>query len=295
MSIPLSRDLIRRLAFVRYLYETGIDQSHQPEPFAAASLLTFHDACEMFLQIAAEHRGLNLKPKSDFIEYWSAFEQNGLLIPGRASMTRFNRARASMKHSGVLPHQADIEGFRATVTTFLEDSSPTLLGIDIHDVSLTSMIAFDGVREPLERAEEASTSGDPKSALEEAAIAFVLSLRRYEGRRRGDGAPWDRLYSLRNTGHLFGFGIGRGKHELERTLSRMADAFTEAITVVAYNLDFDSYIMFKTYAPVVHEILGGSPIIEWTWEPTTDLTVARRCVNFVVNTAIRLEAFNSQT
>ncbi|WP_316236595.1 hypothetical protein [Bradyrhizobium sp. SZCCHNR1015] len=293
MSPPLSRDLIRRLAFVRYLFEMGLDQSHQPEPFGAVSLLTFHDACEMFLQIAAEHRAVNLKPKSDFMEYWSAFEQNNLSITARTSMTRFNKARVSMKHSGVLPHKADIDGFRATITTFFEDNSPNLLGIELHDVTLTSMITFDGVREPLERAEAALASGDPKSALEEIAIAFVLSLRRYEGRRRGDGAPLDRLYSLRSTGRLFGFGIEReGKRELELTLRRMTDAFTEAITVVAYNLDFDSYIMFKTYAPVVHEIPGGSPVIEWTWEPTTDPVLVRRCVNFVVNTAIRLEAIN---
>jgi hypothetical protein len=57
MPDPLTKDLTRRLVFVRYLYELGVEQSHKPEPFAAVAVLTFHDACEMFLQIAAEHNG----------------------------------------------------------------------------------------------------------------------------------------------------------------------------------------------------------------------------------------------
>ena len=71
----------------------------------------------------------------------------------------------------------------------------------------------------------------------------------------------------------------------------MVDVFTEAITVVAYNLDFDSYLMFKTHAPIVHEIPGGNMTVEWTAhrEPT-DPEVVRRCLNFVIDTAIRLEA-----
>jgi hypothetical protein len=73
--------------------------------------------------------------------------------------------------------------------------------------------------------------------------------------------------------------------------NRVVDVFSEIITVVAYNLDFDSYLMFKTHASVVHEFPGGRTQVEWTLrrEPT-DPEVVRRCLNFVIDTAIRLEA-----
>jgi hypothetical protein len=298
MPHPLSKDLTRRLAFVRYLYGLGVDQSHKPEPFAAVAVLTFHDACEMFLQIAAEHNGVTVpKQRSpDFLEYWLLFEQQAKLqMTSKASMARLNRARGNLKHGGLLPAHDEIEGFRATVTSFLEDNAVPLLGVNLDEVSLTSMIKSDDVRGPLERAETALSAGDLQGALEEVASAFTVSLRRFESRPRASTRPLG-PYSLR-AASLFGvFGrpigdeIGDELHDIRKTLDRVVDVFSEAITVVAYNLDFDSYLIFKTHAPVVHEFVGGRMQVEWTLREPTDPEVVRRCLNFVIDTAIRLEA-----
>ncbi len=301
MPHPLTKDLTRRLAFVRYLYTLGVNQSHKPEPFAAVAVLTFHDACEMFLQIAAEHNGLTFpKQRSpDFLEYWPLFEQQTKLqVTSKVSMGRLNRARGNLKHGGVLPAHDEIEGFRATVTSFLEDNALPLLGVNLDDISLTSMIKSDDVRGPLERAETTLSAGDMQSALGEVAVAFTVSLRRFESRPRASTRPVG-PYSLRHaTVSLFGvFGGGFGDEigdelrDVRRTLDRVVDVFSEAITVVAYNLDFDSYLLFKTHAPVVHEFPGGRMQVEWTLrrEPT-DPEVVRRCLNFVIDSAIRLEA-----
>jgi hypothetical protein len=300
MPHPLTGDLNRRLAFVRYLYGLGVDQSHKPEPFAAVAVLTFHDACEMFLQIAAEHNSV-VSPKQrspDFLEYWTLFEEQAQLqVASKSSMSRLNRARGNLKHGGVLPAHQEIAGFRTAVTGFLEDNALLLLGVNLNDVSLTSMIRSDDVRGPLERAETSLSVGDLQGAMGEVASAFTVSLRRFERRPRASTAVGP--FSLRDaTVSLFGvFGqdtgdeVGRELHDIRRTLDRVVDVFSEAITVVAYNLDFDSYLMFKTHAPVVHEFIGGRMQVEWTLrrEPT-DPDVVQRCLNFVIDTAIRLEA-----
>jgi hypothetical protein len=78
--------------------------------------------------------------------------------------------------------------------------------------------------------------------------------------------------------------------ELRREVRRMTDAFSEAITIVGYNLDFDSYLIFKTHSPVVHQGMGGRIDIQWMHEPPQDADIVGRCLNFVINTAIRLEA-----
>jgi hypothetical protein len=201
------------------------------------------------------------------------------------------------KHGGVLPAHDEIEGFRATVTSFLEDNALPLLGVNLDEISLTSMIKSDDIRGPLELAEMALSAGDLQGALGEVASAFTVSLRRFESRPRASSllvGP----YSLRDAASQFGvFGgrigdeIGDKLYGTRRMLDRVVDVFSEAITVVAYNLDFDSYLVFKTHAPVVHEFAGGRTQVEWTLrrEPT-DPEVVRRCLNFVIDTAIRLEA-----
>jgi hypothetical protein len=268
-----------------------VDQSHKPEPFAAVAVLTFHDACEMFLQIAAEHNGVTPSKRSDFLDYWSLFEQQAQLqVTSKVSMDRLNRARVNLKHGGVLPAHQEIAGFRAAVTGFLEDNALPLLGVNLNEVSLTSMIRSDDVRGPLERAETALSAGNLQGVMEEVARAFTVSLRRFESRPRSSAYPWGGSYSLRSANASL-FSTFRELDEINRTLDRVVKVFSEAITVVAYNLDFDSYLMFKTHAPVVHEIPGGNMIVEWTAhrEPT-DPEVVRRCLNFVLDTAIRLEA-----
>lgn len=296
MPHSLTKDLIRRLAYVRYLHELGVEQSHKPEPFAAVAVLMFHDACEMFLQVAAEHNSLTFsKQRSpDFLDYWLLFEQQASLqVTSKPSMSRLNRARANLKHGGVLPAHGEIEGFRAAVTGFLEDNALLLLGINLDSASLTSMIRSDDIREPLVRAEAALAADSLQSALGDLAIAFTTSLRRFERRPRATAGPLARPYSLTDVTATLSGGYGPHEtREIERTLYRMSGAFSEAITVVAYNLDFDSYLLFKTHAPIVHEFMGGRMQVEWmsTDAEQTDPEVVRRCLNFVIDTAIRLEA-----
>lgn len=53
--MSLDQTTVTRLAFIKYLYQTGISQSRAPSPLSCASLLTMHDAVELFLQLSSEH------------------------------------------------------------------------------------------------------------------------------------------------------------------------------------------------------------------------------------------------
>ena len=53
--MTISHVTLQRLSFAKYLYYNACEQSRSAELLAAASLLMFHDALEMFLQISAEH------------------------------------------------------------------------------------------------------------------------------------------------------------------------------------------------------------------------------------------------
>ena len=52
--MPLSTETMRRLAIVKYLYTQALEQERKGDPLAGLALLPFHDAVELFLQVAAE-------------------------------------------------------------------------------------------------------------------------------------------------------------------------------------------------------------------------------------------------
>ena len=66
----LDESTSRRLSFIRYLYTQAVEQADQPEPFSAASILSFHDAIEMFLGLACEHRNVSVPTGIKFMEHW---------------------------------------------------------------------------------------------------------------------------------------------------------------------------------------------------------------------------------
>jgi len=294
MITPLTPDLIRRLAFVRYLLGVGIDQSRRPDPLAAVALLTLHDAAEMFLQIVAEHQNASDQERN-FIAYWNKLEKKGVRLSHRVAMERLNAARVNLKHRGVSPSHADIEGFRETVSSFLLENAKEVLGIDFDRLSLTHLLKSDTVRQLLEAAEAALGSGDLQTAMGESAQAFVRAMTEYRSRPRRTG-QWTRGYDLHGpfaaNNLLFGVSnVPREARRIVEAIDRGAQGLAEAITIVGYNLDFEGYLLFKSHTPWVHQFIGGRMQVEWNPNSLpTDPELVRRCVAFVVDTTIRLEA-----
>ena len=150
----LSAPTMRRLTIVRYLYNQAIEQERKGDLLGGLALLPFHDAVELFLQVAAEnHPEVKLTKSVEFIAYWPAFAAAELTLPYQEQMRRFNNARVEVKHRGTLPSRHDVEGFRATITAFLVDAAPKLFEIDFDSISLSALVRSDEVRAALQTAE----------------------------------------------------------------------------------------------------------------------------------------------
>jgi len=123
--------IIKRLAFIKYLLNQANNASHFPEPLSSSSILSFHDAVELFLHLCAEQYNLNTKNIS-FIEYWEKLKPplstaNKPELTQKESMRRLNDARVSLKHHGTLPSKLDIDNFRVICNTFFEENcNPSL-------------------------------------------------------------------------------------------------------------------------------------------------------------------------
>jgi hypothetical protein len=121
------------LVFIRLLYMQGIEQSQLPEPLAFSSVLSFHDAVELFLVLTGEHLGASLNERLEFMGYWKDLGPsklpNGVELSVQVGMDRLNRLRKNFKHVGALPGLAAIEQVRADVTTFFDDNTPRVFGV----------------------------------------------------------------------------------------------------------------------------------------------------------------------
>ena len=280
---------MRRLALVVHLHRLASDQSKGAEPAAGLAILTFHDAVEMFLQLASERHGVG-KERAEFMDYWAILGGAGIVISQREAMRRLNAARRTLKHRGVVPAAVEVEGLRAATTNFLHDNCPLVFGIDFARISLTALVRAATIRQEIEAAEAAASAGDLKRALERLAVAFERLLTLHELERRLN-SPRGVPYSLRTPGRVrFRRAFGsEGAESLGNDVRDMAARFSEAITTIGYGLDFEGYLIFKSHIPAVLNYAGGRVQMAWAGTPTSDPETVQRCIAFVVDAALRLD------
>jgi hypothetical protein len=142
----------------------------------------------------------------------------------------------------------------------------------------------------LQAAETAAEAGEFGEALEQAAKAFHLCLRNHrwlETPRLFD--PTDAARDLKQSArHDRMFSEFSSFTRSFEAVAEMGESLGEAITILAYHLDYDGYRYLRTYGPGIHPTSGGI-FTQWMQEPTTDRSIVDRCLAFAVDAALRLE------
>ena len=182
--------VVKRLAFIKYLFELGLAQSQLPEPASSTSVLMFHDAIELFNHLACEYHDIDTGKESghiEFIGYWKLISSKlGKPLPQKESMKRLNRARVDLKHLGIFLSKLDIESFRGATNFFFSESTPLVFRIEFTDISLIDFVAEERARQNLHDAVQLLGKGDLDSALESVAYAFYHLTEDYETRKRSE-------------------------------------------------------------------------------------------------------------
>lgn len=290
----LETSVMQRLAFIKYLYTTALEQSKQPEPLGAAALLTSHDSVELYLQLASEQLDAGAK-NPGFMDYWELFETklpNGLTQ--KESMRRLNKSRVALKHHGTLPSKIDIEGSRSSVTNFFQENTPLIFGIEFDSVSMVNLISCKEVREIMIKASELSEQGNYSDAVNEIAVAFSDLIDDYEKRKlsRFGRSPFFFGQSLTFESSFFmkieDQKIARFVDKVKESIESMQ----QAMKIVSLGLDYRRYTKFRMLTPFVTKTMGGRFITERSEEPQISKEDARYCYDFVISSAIRLQEFD---
>lgn len=299
---------IRRLAFVKYIFWLGVEQSQKPEPLSSVAILLFHDAVEFFLEVAVEALDVSIPGDVAFLGYWDPI---GRKLEGelghKEGMRRLNKARVALKHHGTLVTALDVRGFREATRRFFVDNTPRCFGIDFNSLSLADLVWYENVRADLKEAEAARNDGRLDDAFKCAALALERLLHEYTAASRGDGArsPFDfggRLSFL--SGHMLGLRptahdssqanrVEAKFKEYADKMKEIVEAIQEGMKLLSLGLDYRRYARFTRLTPYVYMTTNGEYHVT-AYRPPREVPArtpddADFCIEFVAESALKLQ------
>ncbi len=283
----------RRLVLIKYLYRIGLEQSKQSESFAGFSILSFHDCIEMLLILIAEKK--RKKKQEYFLGYWNVITD----LPYKEAMENLNNVRKMLKHHGNFPNKDEIDRCRIDTKVFLTDCFKSYFGIGFDNLSLSSLIAFDSVKEEIDRAELLMKEGNTYECLEKCKTAFMKLLSDYKSNK----AEW-------NNGILdVGVRIGNDFRKLAKNnkegsrwfeqVTKTTNYVRETIKIIALGIDYKRYVLFDHITPRVIEGCNATGTIyipeqKDSFEAHKSVTSedCQFCISFVVDCALKLQEFD---
>lgn len=294
----LSEVLMRRLAFIRYLYKLGLEQSKQPEPLSSVSVLTFHDSAELFLQLAAEYRDKGKKDMT-FMGYWEVFEGklDGGGLTQKESMRRLNTTRVAVKHYGNLPSKIDIEAHRATITNFFEDNTNLIFGVEFSSISMIDLVSVEDVRKSLIEAtttfnKEGSSEKDYREAMGIIAVSYHKLIKEHH---RRNSTPFGSIYNLKFGKGVRGFNLGGNDRAIGFVskaideIGKQLDSIGDIIEILLCGIDYKKYAAFSGIIPYVHQTMDGRYHISPRSTKAPTKAQCQFCIDFVIECALRLQ------
>lgn len=293
--MALDKNIItKRLTYIKYLYQQGVEQSKLPEVIAGFALMQFHDCIEMFLLLVAENLGKKDYSKWSFMQYWSEITT----LTMRDAMNTMKQRRVSLKHHGSFPSHDDVVECRINVGTFLQENVRIQFDIDFDSISLVDLISYESVRSPLSIAVLNMNNDKLYDSLVQSRIAFDNLLEDYEGTKMHwyhsifeIGKKQSNKYkdfvknaSLKNVNNNMVWF-----KEISETTNELRDV----AKITALGIDFKKYALFKAVTPHIIRFIGDGYSIE-----SEDLLSERVnisddlcniCINFVIDSAVKLQ------
>lgn len=298
MSVKIQKAL-EHLAFVKYLYDLGIEQSERPEPFCQVSILILHDAIELFLGIAAEYLETSkLRKDIKFMEYFDLINEalkklgkTGLDYKGPIS--RLNEARVALKHHGIIPSKTTIQDSKVNATNFFIENTSIVFDREFVGISLVDLIQCEASKKSLAEAKSLLEKKKNKEALERIAVAFAQLIDDYEGRKKDE---WGRS--------PFSFGDSASSLDLPDSLGEVKDCIEttnaslekvkDAMKILCFGIDYRKYVKFRLITPNLLRISTGNYNVQTFRKSrrTPSATDVQFCIDFVIESAVTLQEFD---
>ncbi|MFH8337725.1 hypothetical protein [Streptomyces sp. AM6-12] len=259
MASTLSADVVQRLAYVRFLYREGIEQSRQPPPLRSRAITSFHDAVENYLGTVVQHLNIDVNKAPEFIAYWALIKPK-FELPKRDSMKRLNDARVALKHNGTFPSEHQIEQARQTLDDFFTTVTPKVFGVDFDSIDMVDLLTQPETARLLREAQTHADIGDYPMAMAGLMLAFDALLDHYSRSDRpitGESPfKFGELPYIMDEPRIDGRHASANKRL--KKLSEFAAVTQRAMRAIALGIDYPSLARFRVLAPRVTGYANGT-------------------------------------
>ena len=315
------QDIVRRLAYIKYLYKTGTDQSTQSETIAYTSILTIHDAIDWFMTLACLKRSITESMKLSAIiakdpkrkgktniylmDYFAIL--NDLVL--EAQVSNINTLRNNLKHKFILPSKIGIQESVNIARLFFEENTKIIFGLNFTDISLLDLINYKSVRTLLVNAEDLINQNFKDKAVAEIAKAFY-ELLHVDDIYKEDKKIYFNAEKLGKsrfnktiTPAFKGLGKGWEAHKTaERFDQYISDTITlynrnfekiqESLSVISLGIDYRKYLKFKYITPQIEKMDNGK-WIEYSTRNIENITLEdiQFMKDFIFECSLKLQEF----
>lgn len=295
-------EAVRRLTFIKYLSNLGIDQARKPEPFCWTAVLTLHDSMELFLELALEFHGSGKKLKDmGIMQYWD--ELSSILkskgkneLSQRISMEKLNEARVAFKHHGTPPSKIAIDGFKNCASNFFEENTKLVFDVRFDDLSMLELVRCQDAKNCLKEAEELAKQNKTEEALDRVAVALEVLIDDYEERKTDQfgRSPFFFGRGMTFLGSFFIGAEGRLGNFIDATKESI-EALQTAVKILSLSLDYRRYARFRLLTPHVEAMPDGKyDVIRRNRgsKGAPSIEDVNFCMDFVIESALALQEFD---
>jgi hypothetical protein len=294
-----SDDSMKRLPFIKYMYKLAVQQSRQPKPMDAASILTFHDSVELFLHLSCRELGVNISTSLNFMQYWERLQKlpDGTSLGYKSEMESINTLRVNLKHQGINPPEFEIEASRVNVTNFFERYTPIIFNVNFDKITMTDLVQYAPARISLNEATTLREQGKFGEALIKIAIAFDQIIRDYKSRKesRYGRPPFFFGKSLEYYSSLTMGITDKKMKEFVDIVKSSIEPMQEAMEIMSLGLDYRRYVNFRLLVPRLDKIQSADGGITYLTAPPSQNHTEEQChycYDFVIDSAIRIQDFD---
>jgi hypothetical protein len=303
-STALDPLMMKRLAFIQMLFHQGIEQSRLPEPLNVTSVLSLHDASELFLVLAVEKLGAPLRHgQLPFMEYWALLDPSklpgGVTLSGAKGMRRLNDLRNALKHSGTMPSATAVSQACEDVRRFLEDNTLSVFSLAFTDIDMAEVIPQAHIRDKVRAASAAEISGDRMEAIALLAEAYA---ERYTASPRSDSSFGPSIRTQLPQGAIAAIlwqpahpqrpRPPGDHHQLAEQISQVTKAVQEmqsALEIMSLGIDYRQFQRFLLITPgIAHFVDGHSERRFMDDDHVPTVEEFEYCRQFIITLALRM-------
>jgi hypothetical protein len=323
MNENISENIKSRLANVKRLYMIGMDHEKLgTEADKLTAILNYDASIEHLLNTILDFYEFQLeKERSEkFSTIWknvnTVLERDNIefgnkhSLPSAREICNFHKIRNSAQHYAIIPDYTSLRQFREITEIFLESVINKIFGINFSQLTLAILIKNIDVKKYVTDAEKYFLNDEFEQSANSSSIAFDIAKREEQQRIHGSGSLLMRLalaFGDDNSVLLLADSINPIDSDTEIDLLKIdrktlaIHLIFEELEILKLGLDYKKYMHYKRISPRVrisskfeegkeeckYEIISN--------RKNYDFDSALFCLNFVTDTIIKWESFESES